>query len=82
MRCPGRGRIAAGTPILAEEMVEDTYLLPHQLVGEGDLFALKVSGESMIKAGICDGDVVTVRRQQVAQPGDIVTSSGVNRRAA
>lgn len=68
------GRIAAGTPILAEEMVEDTYVLPRQLVGEGELFALKVSGESMIEAAICDGDVVTVRRQQVAQPGDIVAA--------
>ncbi|MFD7924012.1 transcriptional repressor LexA [Streptomyces sp. NPDC059740] len=68
------GRIAAGTPVLAEEMVEDTYVLPRQLVGEGELFALKVSGESMIEAAICDGDVVTVRRQQVAQPGDIVAA--------
>ncbi|MGY4963534.1 transcriptional repressor LexA [Streptomyces sp. 900105245] len=68
------GRIAAGTPVLAEEMVEDTYLLPRQLVGEGELFALKVSGESMIEAAICDGDVVTVRRQQVAEPGDIVAA--------
>ncbi|MFE3163370.1 transcriptional repressor LexA [Streptomyces sp. NPDC059224] len=68
------GRIAAGTPILAEEMVEDTYVLPRQLVGEGELFALKVIGESMIDAAICDGDVVTVRRQQVAEPGDIVAA--------
>ncbi|GAA1213442.1 transcriptional repressor LexA [Streptomyces rhizosphaericus] len=68
------GRISAGTPVLAEEMVEDTYVLPRQLVGEGVLFALKVSGESMIEAAICDGDVVTVRRQQVAQPGDIVAA--------
>ncbi|MEU8588562.1 transcriptional repressor LexA [Streptomyces sp. NPDC048664] len=68
------GRIAAGAPILAEEMVEDTYVLPRQLVGEGELFALKVSGESMIDAAICDGDVVTVRWQQAAEPGDIVAA--------
>lgn len=68
------GRIAAGTPIFAEETVEDTYVLPRQLVGEGELFALKVSGESMIEAAICDGDVVTVWRQQVAEPGDIVAA--------
>ncbi|MER5615895.1 transcriptional repressor LexA [Streptomyces sp. NPDC002215] len=68
------GRIAAGTPILAEEMIEDTYSLPRQLVGEGELFALKVVGESMVEAAICDGDVVTVRRQQTAEPGDIVAA--------
>ncbi|MEU0213927.1 transcriptional repressor LexA [Streptomyces sp. NPDC006265] len=68
------GRIAAGPPMLAEEMVEDTYVMPRQLVGDGELFALKVSGESMIEAAICDGDVVTVRRQQVAEPGDIVAA--------
>ncbi|WND40829.1 transcriptional repressor LexA (plasmid) [Streptomyces sp. BB1-1-1] len=68
------GRIAAGPPMLAEEMVEDTYVMPRQLVGDGELFALKVSGESMIEAAICDGDVVTVRRQQVAEPGDIVVA--------
>ncbi|WDN55879.1 transcriptional repressor LexA [Streptomyces clavuligerus] len=68
------GRIEAGAPVLAEQMIEDTYLLPRQLVGEGELFALKVTGESMIEAAICDGDVVTVRRQQVAQPGDIVAA--------
>ncbi|MCX4791915.1 transcriptional repressor LexA [Streptomyces sp. NBC_01221] len=68
------GRIAAGTPNLAEEMVEDTYALPRQLVGEGELIALKVVGESMVEAAICDGDVVTVRRQQTAEPGDIVAA--------
>lgn len=68
------GRIAAGTPILAEEMVEDTYALPRQLVGEGELIALKVVGESMVEAAICDGDVVIVRRQQTAEPSDIVAA--------
>jgi repressor LexA len=68
------GRIAAGTPLLAEEMVEDVYSLPRQVVGEGDLFALTVSGDSMIDAAICDGDIVTVRRQDSADHGDIVAA--------
>lgn len=76
------GRIAAGAPLLAEEMVEDVYSMPRQVVGDGDLFALTVSGDSMIDAAICDGDIVTVRRQDSADHGDIVASSGVNRRAA
>ncbi|SNX88772.1 repressor LexA [Streptomyces sp. TLI_55] len=68
------GRIAAGAPLLAAEMVEDVYSLPRQVVGEGDLFALTVSGDSMIDAAICDGDVVTVRRQDSADHGDIVAA--------
>ncbi|MCN9243401.1 transcriptional repressor LexA [Streptomyces sp. RY43-2] len=68
------GRIAAGAPLLAEEMVEDVYPLPRQLCGEGDLFALTVSGDSMIDAAICDGDIVTVRRQDSADHGDIVAA--------
>jgi repressor LexA len=76
------GRIAAGAPLLADEMIEDVYSLPRQVVGDGDLFALTVSGDSMIDAAICDGDVVTVRRQDSADHGDIVASSGVNRRDA
>ncbi|MFG2425216.1 transcriptional repressor LexA [Streptomyces sp. NPDC048448] len=68
------GRIAAGAPLLAEEMVEDVYTLPRQVVGDGDLFALTVSGDSMIDAAICDGDIVTVRRQDSADHGDIVAA--------
>lgn len=68
------GRIAAGAPLLAEERVEDVYLLPRQIVGEGELFALAVSGDSMIDAAICDGDIVTVRRQDSADHGDIVAA--------
>ncbi|PWI13191.1 repressor LexA [Streptomyces sp. Act143] len=68
------GRIAAGAPLLAAEMVEDVYSLPRQVVGEGDLFALTVSGDSMIEAAICDGDIVTVRRQDSADHGDIVAA--------
>lgn len=71
---PLLGRIAAGAPLLAEEMVEDVYALPRQVVGEGELFALTVSGDSMIDAAICDGDIVTVRRQDSADHGDIVAA--------
>ncbi|MFH8387569.1 transcriptional repressor LexA [Kitasatospora sp. NPDC018058] len=68
------GRIAAGGPILAEQTVEDVLPLPRQLVGEGELFALTVRGDSMIEAAICDGDTVVVRRQPVAENGDIVAA--------
>ena len=68
------GRIAAGGPILAEQMVEDTFTLPRQLVGQGELFMLRVSGDSMIDAAICDGDWVVVRQQNDAVNGDIVAA--------
>lgn len=68
------GRIAAGGPILAEQSVEDVFSLPRQLVGHGELFMLKVSGDSMVDAAICDGDWVVVRRQQTAENGDIVAA--------
>jgi repressor LexA len=71
---PVLGRIAAGGPILAEQAVEDVFPLPRQLVGDGDLFLLKVSGDSMIDAAICDGDWVVVRRQPVAENGEIVAA--------
>jgi repressor LexA len=73
------GRIAAGGPILAEETasrqsVEDVYPLPRQLVGDGQLFLLSVSGDSMIDAAICDGDFVVVRQQPTAENGEIVAA--------
>jgi repressor LexA len=71
---PVLGRIAAGGPILAEEAVEDVFPLPKELVGEGSLFLLKVVGESMVDAAICDGDWVVVRQQNVADNGDIVAA--------
>jgi len=71
---PLLGAIAAGVPIPAEESVEDELTLPLALVGHGTLFALKVRGDSMIDAAICDGDVVVVRRQAVADNGDIVAA--------
>jgi repressor LexA len=74
VRVPLVGRIAAGGPILADQHVEDMFALPRQLTGDGDLFLLKVSGESMIDAAICDGDWVVVRRQNDAENGDIVAA--------
>lgn len=77
---PLAGRIAAGEPILSGEQVlpadsaEDAFVLPRQLVGEGDLFMLRVSGDSMIGAGITDGDLVVIRRQEDAENGDIVAA--------
>ena len=68
------GRIAAGIPITADQNVEDVFTLPRQLVGQGDLFLLKVVGESMIDAAICDGDWVVVRQQPTADNGDIVAA--------
>jgi repressor LexA len=71
---PVLGRIAAGGPILAEEAIEDIFPLPRELVGEGTLFMLKVVGNSMVEAAICDGDWVVVRQQNVADNGDIVAA--------
>ncbi len=71
---PVLGQIAAGVPITAEEVVEDVFPLPKQLVGEGDLFLLKVNGDSMIDAAICHGDWVVVRQQQHADNGDVVAA--------
>ena len=68
------GRIAAGVPITAEQQVEEVFPLPRQLVGKGDLFMLKVVGESMIDAAICDGDWVVVRQQKDAENGEIVAA--------
>lgn len=71
---PVLGRIAAGGPILAEQAVEEVFPLPRQLVGDGELFLLKVVGDSMIEAAVCDGDWVVVRRQPVAENGDMVAA--------
>ncbi|MEO0026991.1 MAG: hypothetical protein RLZZ258_736 [Actinomycetota bacterium] len=68
------GQIAAGTAITAEQNIEEFFPIPRQLVGKGDLFLLKVKGESMIDAAICDGDWVVVRQQQTAENGDIVAA--------
>lgn len=74
IQVPVLGKIAAGGPILAEEVVEDVMALPKQLVGEGQHFMLEVKGDSMIEAAICDGDWVVVRQQPTANNGDIVAA--------
>jgi repressor LexA len=71
---PVVGRIAAGGPVLAEQAVEEVFPLPRQLVGEGTLFMLNVTGDSMVDAAICDGDWVVVRQQPVAENGEIVAA--------
>jgi repressor LexA len=71
---PVLGRIAAGGPILAEEAIEDVFPLPREIVGDGALFLLRVTGESMINAAIADGDWVVVRQQPTADNGDIVAA--------
>ncbi len=71
---PVVGRVAAGTPILAEENIEETLTLPTSLVGDGASFLLKVQGESMIDAGIFDGDLIFVREEPSAEDGEIVVA--------
>lgn len=73
-RVPLVGRIAAGAPITAEQYVEDVFDLPTRLTGRGNLFMLEVSGESMVYAGILDGDFVVVRSQPDAEDGQIVAA--------
>jgi repressor LexA len=71
---PVVGDIAAGAPIVAEEHVDDFLTLPRELAGRGNVFALRVRGDSMIDAAICDGDTVVVRQQSEAHSGQIVAA--------
>ncbi len=71
---PVVGRVTAGEPILAVENIEDTFPLPIDFVNNDNVFILSVRGESMINAGILDGDYVVVRQQSVARNGDIVVA--------
>lgn len=71
---PVIGRVAAGTPILAEENVEETLILPEDIVGHGDVFILRVRGESMIQAGIMNDDYIVVHKQPDANNGEIVVA--------
>ena len=69
------GKVTAGQPILAIENIEDYLIIPNDLAAqEEDLFALRVQGESMIEAGILDGDIVVVHSQEQAENGDIVVA--------
>ena len=71
---PVVGRVTAGQPILAEENVDEYIPIPDAMLGDGEHFILLVKGESMIQAGIMDGDYVVVRKQQEANNGDIVVA--------
>ena len=73
-KLPLVGEIAAGGPLLAEDNVEEYIAVPEPLAGRGEEFLLRVKGDSMIKAGILDGDIVVVRREQTAEDGDIVVA--------
>lgn len=68
------GDVAAGTDVLAHENIEEVVPLPADLTGDGDLFMLRVRGDSMIDAGILDGDFVVARAQAQAEPGDVVVA--------
>jgi repressor LexA len=75
VRLPLVGRVSAGTPMLADEQIEDRIDVPRRLVGDlRDCFLLRVRGDSMIGAGIMPGDIVIVRRQRAASSGDIVVA--------
>lgn len=74
VRVPLVGRIAAGVPIIAQQEIEDEFLLPRKVVGYGSLFMLRVAGDSMINAGIVDGDLVVIRQQDDVNSGDIVAA--------
>ena len=71
---PVVGRVAAGTPILAEQNIEGSFPMPAQFVGRGTNFMLTVHGDSMIEAGIMDGDYILVQEQKTANNGDIVVA--------
>lgn len=68
------GAVACGTPIYAEENIQEYYRFPVALLGQGNFFLLRAKGESMINAGIGDGDLLLVRQQNTAEPGQIVVA--------
>jgi repressor LexA len=74
LRIPLLGRVAAGAPVFAEEHIEGTIAVSDELLGTGEFFALRVEGDSMCEAGILDGDIAIVRRQEHADNGDIVVA--------
>lgn len=74
VQVPIVGRVTAGLPILAQENIEDTFPLPAEMVNSDNVFFLKVRGESMINAGILNGDLILVRQQNTAINGDIVVA--------
>jgi len=74
LKIPLLGRIAAGVPITAEENIEDYISLPDGMVKSGVHFALKVQGDSMIEAGIANGDIAVIKQQNIADNGDIIAA--------
>ena len=68
------GRVTAGQPILAVENIEDYIVLPQNMLGSDEIYCLRVQGESMIEAGILDGDIVVLRQQDTAENGEIVVA--------
>lgn len=74
MDIPVVGRVAAGTPILAEQNIEDTFPIPARYAGSGTNYMLRVRGESMIEAGIMDGDLILVQQSETANNGEIVVA--------
>ncbi len=68
------GKIAAGNPILAEQIVVEVMPLPESIVGKGELFMLQIKGDSMIDVAICDGDYVVIRAQKSAEKGEVVAA--------
>jgi len=74
IRIPLLGRIAAGSPILADENIEDYLSFPKNRFKSGEYFALKVKGDSMIECGIFDGDIAVIKKQRNANNGDIVAA--------
>ena len=71
---PILGRIPCGSPVLAQEDIEDYVRLPENLFGRGDFFLLRAKGDSMINAGISSGDLVLIRQQSTADPGQIIVA--------
>ena len=74
VKVPVVGRISCGSPILAEENIEETVRLPISIFGQGDYFMLKAHGDSMINVGIFDGDYVLIRQQDTADYNQIVVA--------
>jgi len=71
---PLLGRVTAGLPILAIENIEDYMVLPQSMLGQDDIFCLRVQGDSMIEMGIFDGDIVILRQQNTAENGEVVVA--------
>ena len=74
VKLPLVGNVAAGSPLLAEQNIEEEISIPKSVFGDGNSFLLKVRGDSMVDIGICDGDMVVVKEQHTARDGDIVVA--------